>query len=369
MSATPPRDEARRRPLARGAAAAPLLLLLALAAGCSATSSSGGADASREAPAEPGIAQEAPPEAEPPGGGAADGSDGLAGDLPLADRDLVYTADLRVEVEDVDAAAERAGEWVADAGGYIAAESVQSGEGDAPYASLTLQVPRDRYEAALDELAALGSQSSLDRRVQDVTEEVADVDSRVESAEASLDRLRDLLDEAGTVQEVLAVEAEISTRQQELESLQARQEALSQQVSYSTVNLELMPPETYVADPGDDSIGFLGGLQRGWRALVGLGEVLAVAAGWLLPFAVPLAVAGTPAWLLWRRRRARRRGRPAAPGGAAAGGAARPEGAGGSAAEDGADGTGEAGGRERAAGTGGTGTAKGTSGGTPGGTA
>ncbi|MDA0567238.1 DUF4349 domain-containing protein, partial [Streptomonospora sp. S1-112] len=326
MSDTRARARARR-PLLRGAAAAPILLL-ALVAGCSATSSSGGADASREAP-EPGVAQEAPPEAQAPGGGeAADGSAGLSGDVPLADRDLVYTADLRVEVDDVDAAAERAGEWVADAGGYVSAESVHADEGDAPYASLTLQVPQDRYEDALDELAALGSQSSLDRRVADVTEEVADVDSRVESAEASLDRLRDLLADAETVEEVLAVEAEISTRQQELESLQARQEALAEQVAYSTVNLELMPPETYVADPDDDTIGFLGGLERGWRALVGLGGALAVAAGWLLPFAVLAALVGVPAWLLWRRRRG---ARPARGGGAApkaAGGAEAGPGAG-----------------------------------------
>ncbi|QRN79961.1 MAG: DUF4349 domain-containing protein, partial [Nocardiopsis sp. BM-2018] len=73
------------------------------------------------------------------------------------------------------------------------------------------------------------------------------------------------------------------------------------------VHLTLQPPATYVEEPSRDSVGFLGGLERGWLALVTLGQGLAVIAGWLLPFAVVAAVLGAwPLWLWRQRRRARR---------------------------------------------------------------
>ncbi len=95
--------------------------------------------------------------------------------------------------------------------------------------------------------------------------------------------------------------------QEDLEALQARLKVLDDQTSYSTVHLTLQPPTTYLEEPVRDSVGFLGGLERGWRALVGLGQGLAVVAGWLLPFAVVLAAVGAwPLWVWLGRRRARR---------------------------------------------------------------
>ncbi|GAB3445231.1 DUF4349 domain-containing protein [Streptomonospora sediminis] len=307
--ATPaPRN--RNRPLP-AAAPAPLallaVLLLAALAGCSSPQDSSGGNSSEALGPGSGQAaqqnqqdQDAAAKGAPAeeGGGA-----GAADQVPLADRDLVHTADLEVEVEGVQKAAGAAADWTESAGGYVAAENVQTADGSAPRASLTLHVPKERYEEALDEFAALGSVSSLDRTVSDVTEQVADVDSRVESAEASLKRLRDLLDEAESVDDVLAVEEQISTRQGDLEALQARQESLAQQTSYSTVRLDLAPPSTYVQESEDDSIGFVGGLQRGWQALVAAAQVLAAVAGWLLPFLAVIAVVAVPAWLLRRRRK------------------------------------------------------------------
>ncbi|MFD0776923.1 DUF4349 domain-containing protein, partial [Streptomonospora algeriensis] len=210
-----------------------------------------------------------------------------AAGVPVAERELVHTAELAVEVEDVPAAAEEAVGVAESAGGYVAEENVSTAQGGPPHASLVLHVPQEHYDKAVEELAALGTRADLNRRVEDVTEEVADVDSRVESAEASLERLRELLGDAESVEDVLAVEEQISTRQEDLEALQARQEALAEQTAYGTVRLDLDPPKTYVEDPAGDSIGFLGGLERGWRALVGLARAASVAVGWVLPFLVP----------------------------------------------------------------------------------
>ena len=247
-------------------------------------------------------------------------SSSVGADVEVGERDLIHTADLTVRVDDVPEASELAKELTIGAGGYVASESLSTPSSGTPEGFLTLRVPNDGYEGALDALAELGDRSHLERSVEDVTEEVADVESRIASSEASLETLRGYLEEAEDVDDLLRVESEIQTRQSELEAFQARLESLTNQTAYSTVNLQLTPPQTYLEEPSEESIGFLGGLERGWRALASLGGGVAVAVGWLLPFLVLAAVLGAgPLWWYRSRRRGAASGRGrAAPAGAPA---------------------------------------------------
>lgn len=288
-------------------------LAVLLLASCGASSESGGApepanlavpdqraDSAAEFSAEGAVEEEAGAEA------------GTGTDVEVADRRLVHTADMTVRVDDVAEAAELAKRLTLDSDGYVESESLSTPRDGHPEGVLTLRVPDGDYEGVLEELAELGDRSMLERSVQDVTEEVADVESRIESSETALETLRGYLEEARDVDDLLRVEGEIQRRQEDLEALQARLKVLDDQTSYSTVHLTLQPPTTYLEEPVRDSVGFLGGLERGWRALVGLGQGLAVVAGWLLPFAVVLAAVGAwPLWVWLGRRRARRAPAPA----------------------------------------------------------
>ncbi len=289
---------------------APILAVLLLA-GCSGSSQEttaedtggGSADSERGAPAE----EDAPAEQEQDARDDEENGADLAGEeVDASEREVVHTANLTVETPEIVEAADSAREWVDEAGGHVESENITNESEETPSASLTLRVPSEDYEDALEELGDLGTEANLQRDVSDVTEEVADVDSRVESAEASLDRLRDLLDDAENVDDVLAVESEINTRQQDLEALQARQQALQEDTSFGTIELSLLLPDTYLAEEESESIGFTGGLLRGWRALVSVGEGALVALGWLSPFLAVAAVVASPVVVWYRRRTAAR---------------------------------------------------------------
>ncbi|GAA2104137.1 hypothetical protein GCM10009780_55300 [Actinomadura alba] len=221
-----------------------------------------------------------------------------------AARAVVYTASMEVETSDVEAAVTRAKALVTQAGGHVANENATT---DPVGASITFKIPAERYGTVLDGLShRLGTRRALRQEAEDVTEAVADVESRVRSAEAALKSFRKLLDRAGTVAEVINVEREISQRQADLEALQAKRRALAEQTGFATVTVRIEPTPKAAARPGG---GFTGGLRSGWAAFVGALSALAVALGWLLPFLGALALIGVPVWRLSRLRRWPRRPR------------------------------------------------------------
>ncbi|MBB6472820.1 DUF4349 domain-containing protein [Sphaerisporangium rubeum] len=221
------------------------------------------------------------------------------------DRAIIYTGELTVRAKDVAGAAETAKQIVTGAGGRLDREE-SSSFGKEAGATLVFKVPPPAYPGVLGRLGKeLGRRESLTQSTEDVTEQVADVESRLASAKAALEQLRTLLGRAKTIGEVLQVERQISDREADLESLQARQKVLAAQTSAATLTLRLVGPAAVIAKPRDpEPAGFLGGLKAGWRALVATTKVTLTVLGVILPWLIPLAVL----WLLYR---AIRRVRPA----------------------------------------------------------
>ncbi|WP_017574890.1 DUF4349 domain-containing protein [Nocardiopsis kunsanensis] len=289
--------------------AAFLVALVLTACGTSQSDRSGGSTedtvGSEAAPEQAGDGQEG---ADRDTGGGEESS-AVGGDVEVQERDLVHHAELTLRVEDLEEAGERAEELTTGAEGYVSRESHESPTGGVARASMTLRIPSEGYEAALAELTEMGDRSSLERSVEDVTEEIADVEGRTESAERSLETLRGYLDEAESVEEMLEVEAQIQDRQEDLEAFRARLESLENSTAYSTVELTLLPPNAPEEDIEREELpGFLESLRSGGESLLTVGRAVAAAVGWLLPFALVVAAVGAWPWMRWRARRRERRG-------------------------------------------------------------
>ncbi|GAA0304018.1 DUF4349 domain-containing protein [Kineococcus aurantiacus] len=308
-------DPAPRRTRHRRAAAATLALTLLLGvpalaacsgAGAGSSESSGSGSSGSGSAADAGSVA-APAEgpagpADPATGTGAAAGTGTA-DAAAPDRAVVSTATIAVRVRDLPAAVADVEARTTAAGGLVSA-SRSGGTDGAQSAHLTLRVPSPAFEDLLDGVAGLGQQTDRTTASTDVTAEVADVGSRVTSARAVLDTFRQRLPQATTVPDVLAIEGEIARRQADLEALEARQRVLADQVSLATVDVDLTRGAPLAATAAAQP-GFRGGLAAGWHALGEAGRVLALVAGAVLPFLVPVALVAVPAWLLVRRRRTR----------------------------------------------------------------
>jgi hypothetical protein len=234
------------------------------------------------------------------------GSTTVARVLP-SDRDVVYRGSITVQVSDVGRAADRAEALATGADGVVFSEQSTTDPRHPRYgqATLTLRVPPSAFGPTLDGLSRLGKELERQRSAEDVTTQVTDVDSRVRSQQRSVDRVRVLLGQAKTIGEVVQVEAELSRREADLESLEAQLAKLKDLTDLATLEVTLVSPDrtaTPVKDDGPD-LGFLTGLRGGLGALAGVALVAVTVLGALAPFALVVALLGVPAYLVLRTRR------------------------------------------------------------------
>jgi hypothetical protein len=334
-----------RRSVTLAVALAGLPLLLGLS-GCSgvgesATSSAqpmsgvaGGVQASG-APAGANESVVAAPAADQASSGQAKGADGkAAGSDPaaLVGVQLIRTADIVLQVDHLDTSAARVRAVAQSVGGTVSSEvttfpdsptsTTQQGTEGSPDAGTTvrstrpgesvivLRVPVASLDQALERVTAVGTVLSRTSTSQDVTADLADVGSRVKTQQASVERVRQLLAKANSLQDIVTLEAELTRRQSDLEALEARRASLADRAALSTLTVTLRTPT--VTEQVDTSNGFTAGLRRGWQAVIASTTVVLTLLGALLPLIVLAAVVGIPlTW--WIRRRRASRTRPPVP--------------------------------------------------------
>lgn len=234
------------------------------------------------------------------GGAGAEADEEVAPDAELpTSSTVVTTGSMSVEVDDVREAVTAIRVFVAQREGRIDGESIESGtEGSA---TLTVRVPSRAVEALRRELDELGGPASVFLERTDEAATIADVDARIASLETSIRRLRAIIAESSSTRDLLDAEAQLTQRQSDLEALQAQRRVLRDQTSLATIEVLVMPQDTARSvEPGQ---GFVGGLTRGWNALVATVDAIVAFAGLVTPWLLPVGLVA--AVVLWLRRRAR----------------------------------------------------------------
>jgi hypothetical protein len=164
----------------RGLGTVVALLAAVLMAGCAGGEGdeSGGGEAGGESAAD--AESTADNAAEEGAGGDSDSGETAAQPAILLDpasREIIYTVDLTVEVDNVVDSVRRAAEMATTAGGFVATETTEGDES----ASLTLRVPTENHADVVSRLEDLGDVRNRFRTAEDVTEQVVDVEARIAS--------------------------------------------------------------------------------------------------------------------------------------------------------------------------------------------
>jgi chemotaxis protein histidine kinase CheA len=163
-------------------------------------------------------------------------------------RKVAKTAELSVEVADPEKAAAEVERVVSGEGGFVERSTAEK---DAKV-WLTCRVPAAQLDRLMDAIAALGTEESRSTTTLDVTDQYADLDTRLRNAQAVRGRLQELLSRAKDVSDVLAIEKELTRIQSEIETLQGQLDRLKSEISLSALSVTLEPK--HVLGP----LGYLG---------------------------------------------------------------------------------------------------------------
>lgn len=202
---------------------------------------------------------------------------------------IIYTARLTLETKDYDAARAALEQALADAGGWMENSSESSYDDSSRSLSMTLRVPAENYESFLTAAGQAASLVNRSESADDVTAQYTDVAGRIANLEGQRDRLRELQASAGTLSDLLDIEAQLSDVQYQLESWQSQLDWYDDQVASCTVTVSLREVETYTPT-GETFLERLGAaFAEGWQNFVaGLASIAVVLAG-LWPVVVIVA--------------------------------------------------------------------------------
>ncbi len=221
-------------------------LLLLVLAGCASPAEFMGVDRDfDEAPAmehapEPGMAE--------------DLEDGRVGEVEAAEgqRYIIRNARLTMEIPDIDTAVQKLQEETERMNGYVSALDIYTISDERRAGSITLRIPVERFDLALEAIKGLGRTKNEQFDTDDVTRRYIDMEARLKNLEVQEQRLRELLDQAETIEDILKVESELGRIRGDLEAMQGEFRYLRERVRYSTflVRLEERDPRTQVVADG-----------------------------------------------------------------------------------------------------------------------
>lgn len=218
-------------------------------------------------------------------------------------REIIKTGRVRTLVEAIEPAVNKVTVATEARSGFVFGSTI-SLEGDHPSAEIVVKVPADSFDRLMADLSKIGEVQAQESTSEDVTAEIVDLESRLTSARASVERVRGFLEAATNVDELTTVEAELTRRESDVEALEGRLAVMKDQTTLSTITASLhTDPEVTPEEDDEEKSGFAKGWETGRDTFAGAARRVAESVGFALPF-VPVAAAMIGlGWVLVRRRR------------------------------------------------------------------
>ena len=148
-------------------------------------------------------------------------------------RQMIYTATLQIVVADVSSSLKSVQQNAESMGGYLQVLTSDT---------VTVRVPAARLQEAIAAAEKLGEVTGRDIRGQDITEEMTDVQIRLDTALQMRQRLLTLLEKADETADAIKVEEELGRVIQMIEQLKGKIRFYESQIALSTLTVKCNSP-------------------------------------------------------------------------------------------------------------------------------
>ncbi|MBQ9990304.1 MAG: DUF4349 domain-containing protein [Lachnospiraceae bacterium] len=180
-----------------------------------------------------------------------------SGENTRTDRKMIRTVDMNVETENYDQLMEEIEARVNELGGYIEFKEAYHGNqynvGNRS-ASLQVRIPADRMDEFTGKVKEAANVVRESESVEDVTLTYVDLESHKKMLVAEQERLLELLEEAQSIEDIIALESRLSEVRYQIESMEAQLRTYDNLVDYSTINLYIQEVERYTPEPQEGAL-------------------------------------------------------------------------------------------------------------------
>lgn len=160
---------------------------------------------------------------------------------------LIKTVSMSMETKEFDPLLENIRSKVEELGGYIEGSEISGSSYYSMYESrrawMTLRIPADKLDGFVNVVSELGNITNKTESIEDITLQYVDVESHKKALETEQTRLLELLENAESMEDILTIESRLSQVRYELQSYGSTLRTFDNQVTYSTVELNIREVE------------------------------------------------------------------------------------------------------------------------------
>ena len=122
--------------------------------------------------------------------------------------------------------------------------------------NLTVRMPTDSFDSFLNDLEGDGRVTYRSSDVQNITKQYNDNSAEIEALEKQQSRLLEMMDQAETIEDMVAIEQRLSEVETELNQKKSYQSSMDTDVEYSTVYVTIQEVTRYQSKTGKDISDF-----------------------------------------------------------------------------------------------------------------
>ncbi len=180
-----------------------------------------------------------------------------AEDYQPASEKLIRTITMRVQTKEFETLLSYLEARISEVGGYIQYSRIYGG--DAEYsgyrsAELTLRIPQNSLDPFVSGISENASVVYKTENARNVALEYADTEAHLKALQIEQERFLELLGKAESLDTIITLERHLTDLRYDIESYAAKLRVYDNQVSYSTVSLEISEVKRVVVPESDQSL-------------------------------------------------------------------------------------------------------------------
>ncbi|MBD3360954.1 DUF4349 domain-containing protein [Candidatus Peregrinibacteria bacterium] len=212
------------------------------------------------------------------------------------DRLIIRTGELSLIVNDVRDAVDIISGYAVKNEGFVVGSNIKKEDLELT-GWITVRIPVELFEESMEEFKKLGEVESERTRGQDITEEYIDLEARLNNLRSTEEQFLKIMDKAEEIEDVLAVQKELTWVREEIERIEGRLKYLQQSAALSTLTVYLSTdPSTLPVIDDDEKWKPLAVFKNALRSLLEFGKGIVNVLIWIGVYIPVIAVVVLIVW-------------------------------------------------------------------------